>query len=125
MTTKGRLRVPILVNFWKSSKKIVAVFSSTYIYFGWPTHGKYNTMKMVGVLKTPFDHNILEKLQKRGGVEGGLCNLKFLLKFLNVADFYEEFEEKIKKLKHIFTKRRQGRRGAKACLENSASANKD
>ena len=67
-------------------------------------------MKIVGTFES-FDHNILKKLQKRGGVEGGLCNLKFLLKFLNVADFYEEFEEKIKKLKHIFTKRRQGEEG--------------
>ena len=42
-------------------------------------------MKIVGVflsiLKTPFDHNILEKLQKRGGVEGGLCNLNVFVEF--------------------------------------------
>ena len=28
-----------------------------------------------------FDHNILEKLQKRGGVEGGLCNLNVFVEF--------------------------------------------
>ena len=74
MTTKGRLRVPISVNFWKSSKKLLQFFSSTYIYFKWPTHGKSDTMKIVRTFES-FDHNILEKLQKRGGVEGGLCNV--------------------------------------------------